>query len=115
MKIAIDGKSLHDIKMKLKRSNTSNITLISYPEHRIKANVNNDTVTLMLPPLLALELFRLGILPSNKNDAISVKLQGKALGSFRVEDLRHPDQLYDNGLVEVTLANVPKDMKGDQN
>ncbi|MEK6959829.1 MAG: hypothetical protein AABX47_01530 [Nanoarchaeota archaeon] len=79
MKIAIDGKSLHDIKMKLKSSNTSTTPLISYPENRIKASVNKEIVTLMLPPLLALELFRLGVLQSKELRYIS-QTPGKGFG-----------------------------------
>lgn len=102
-KITIDGKNLHEIKMRLKGENSGSICYLSYPEHRIKAKVKNDSITLQVPPLLAIALYHL--IFQNKKE-IKIKIKNKDRGPFQVGDLKYPDELYDDGLVEIILAST---------
>jgi len=72
-KIAINGKNIHEIQMRLKGENNKGIAYLSYPEHRI----------------------------FNKEKAISVKIKNKELGLFKIQDVLYPNELYDDGLVEI--------------
>ncbi len=102
-KIAIDGKNLHEIKMRLKGEHRGSVCYLSYSEHRIKAKVEKGSITLQVPPLLAIAMYHL--IFQNKKE-IMIKIKNKDMGSFQVGDLNYPDELYDDGLVEITLKSI---------
>ena len=99
-KVTINGKNLHEIQMRLKNEYKGSISYLSYPEHRIKAEREENEVTLQVPPLLAIalyhEIFR-------KEKEISVKVKNKNLGRFNLKEIKYPDELYDDGLVNIIL------------
>ena len=96
--------------MKLKRSDERTICLLSHPEHRIKAQTTKNGLVLNIPKQFAIELFWNNTSPSCQTPFL-VKSQGKSVGLFQISDLRHPDDLYDNGLVEFHLLRVRNSKK----
>ena len=107
-KVVINNVSLDKIKMRLKKSTEYSICKLMYPEHRVKLNKKGDELTMKLPPLLALALYHQRVLPQNKDDKVSIKQDGKDLGMFCVIDLAYPDELYDDGLTEITFKVADK-------
>lgn len=105
-KIAINNRNLHEVKMKQRELATGTISHISYPEHRIKTEVESNKIIVKLPPLLTLELYRSGIIPQNKEEAFPVRLDGKDIGLFRVIDLNYPQSLYTDELVSITITPI---------
>lgn len=101
--ITIDGKNLHEIKMRLKGEHSGSICYLSYPEHRIKAKVEKNSIILLVPPLLAIALYHL--IFQNKKE-VQIKVKNKERGLLQIVDLKYPDELYDDGLVEITLESI---------
>lgn len=92
--------------MKRREHATGAISYLSYPEHRIKIEVENDKIIVKLPPLLTLELYRSAIIPQNKEEAFPLRLDGKDIGLFRVIDLNYPQSLYTDELVSITITPI---------
>ena len=105
-KITINGRNLQEIKMRLKGETRYGISYLSYPEHRTKAETKENEAVLQVPPLLAIalyhEIFR-------KEKEISVKVKNKDLGMFNLKEIKYPDELYDDGLVYITLEKRKKE------
>ncbi len=109
-KISINGKNLHEIRMRLKGRRGS-ISYLSYPEHRIKAEVRNKTIVLHIPPVLVIALFD-SVLKNKK--IFSMKLDNKKIGLFRLIDITYPDQLYDDGLVDIKMEAVNEQRNSEE-
>ncbi len=92
----------------MKRSEyaAGSISYLSYPEHRIKTEVEHDKIIIKLPPLLTIELYRSAIIPQNKEEAFPVRLDSKDIGLFRVIDLNYPQSLYTDELVSITIIPI---------
>ena len=99
-KITINGKNLHEIQMRLKSEYDGGISYLSYPERRIKAEMGENEVILQVPPLLAIALYH-QIFRMKKE--ISVKVKNKDFGRFNIKEIKYPDELYDDGLVDITI------------
>lgn len=109
VKITINGKNLHEIQMRLKGEDNKGFVCLSYPEHRINAEVRERELVLQVPPLLAIalyhEIFR-------KEKEISVKVKNKDLGRLNLKEIRYPDELHDDGLVEMIFERWGNMMLG---
>ena len=66
------------------------ISYLQYPKHRITYKVDENSVVVEIPSMLALELFRKGVLTSNKNAEITLSISGKKIGKFVIDDFRYP-------------------------
>ena len=104
-KISINGKYLHELQMRLKGEQKNGTCYLSYPEQRIKAEVKKNKVFLHIPPLLTIALFQLTFWDK---DEISIKIKNKDFGLFKMIDLKYPDELYDDRLVDITFKSVNK-------
>ena len=107
-KVKINGRDLHKVQMRLKCEKDNVISDLSYPEHRIKAEIKERRMTLKIPPLLVIELYRSGILPQDENLSMHIKIQNKDYGQWRITDLKYPDELYDDGLINIELTAQDK-------
>ena len=112
-KVSMNGRNLHEVKMRGDDSITGCISYLSYPEHRIKTEIVGDKIIIKLPPLLALELYHSAIIPQNEEEAFPVKLGGKDFGLFCVIDLRYPLGSDSNELISITLTRIDDDNTTD--
>jgi hypothetical protein len=100
--ISINKKKLQKIGMLTEPYSPGTISYLRYPKNRIKFNYNNDILVLFVPPMLAIELYRLGLIPQNENEKFSVEVSGKKIGTFKVIDFRYPKSTTDE-LVKITM------------
>lgn len=78
---------------------------IRYPKSRIDYQQDGDMLILLIPPLLCVELFRSGVLPS-KNElpkAVSIKISGKKIGDFRLFEIQYPSN-YDSDRIRLKMT-----------
>ena len=101
--IAISGKMLHEVRMLMAPYQQGTISYLSYPKSRINFKVDGPKIQLSFPAMLAIELYRTGILPQNANDIFSVSISGKKLGNYRVLDFRYPG-LHDRSGDDVAMV-----------
>ena len=92
-KIEINGKKLHEISMKLRNEGNSSRNL-SYPDHRIKSEIENDNLIIELPLQLALALYNQTIISQDDSITANIRIKGKNKGHFKIIDLIYPDSLY---------------------
>lgn len=88
--IAINDALLHEVQMLTVPYQKGTVSYIRYPTTRIAFMSEADTIKLSLPPMLAIELYRAGILPQDAQVAVSVSISGKKVGMYRVADFRYP-------------------------
>lgn len=88
--IAINGLPLHEVQMLTVPYQKSTISYLRYPTTRIAFKADGDTIQLSVPPMLAIELYRAGILPQDAKQAVTVSIDGKTVAMYRVTDFRYP-------------------------
>jgi len=101
--ISIDGQKLHEVRMLTIPYSSDAVSYLVYPRSRIIFEKTDDCIVLCIPPMLAVELYRKGILPQNEEQAVQISISGKLVGSFRVSDFRYPNTSSDR-LVTITLG-----------
>jgi hypothetical protein len=105
-KIAISGRNLHEVMMRQRNPFPGNRSYLSYPEHRIGAEIEGGRITLTLPPLLAVELYRTAVIHQEEGVAFPVKSDGRDLGLYRVVDFRYPATSDVYGPVTIELSRL---------
>ena len=88
--LSINGQKLHEVQMLLLPYNYGTISYLQYPKHRITYRVDENFVVVEIPSMLALELFRKGVLTSDENAEITLSISGKKIGKFVIDDFRYP-------------------------
>lgn len=88
--IAIKGMMLHEVRMPMEPYQKGTVSSLSYPKSRIRFVVEGAKIRLSFPAMLALELYRSGILPQDVKEEFSVTISGKKVGNYRVVDFRYP-------------------------
>ena len=86
---------MHEVRMLLQQYENNTISYLRYPKHRISYDEDENTVVIRLPSMLSLELFRTGILTTDKNDQIKLGISGKSIGKYILDDLRYPNDHSD--------------------
>ena len=81
---------MHEVRMLLQPYGNNTISYLQYPKHRISYEVDENTVVIKLPSMLALELFRTGVLTPDRNDQIKISISGKSIGKYVIDDFRYP-------------------------
>ncbi len=105
--IAINGTRLDEVRMPLKPPDNGTIASLSYPISQIRVSRNNRGLCLIVPAYLAVELYRIGILPQDANLPVEVSTGGRAPGWYTVSDVRYPDRASSPfGEVTFTLTRV---------
>lgn len=112
--IAINGQKLHEVRMLLFPHTPGTVSYLTYPKSRIRFEAVEGGLILRVPALLALELYRKGILPQNEETAFTLHMGGRKEGSFRVADFRYPNSHEIDDPVTIRLQyaekkNVSKD------
>ncbi len=70
--------------------NIGTVSYLQYPKHRINYKTTENEVVLEIPSMLTLELFRKGILSSDKDAEIALSISGKKIGKYIIDDFRYP-------------------------
>lgn len=105
--IAINGTRLDEVRMLVEPSSKDVVSSLTYPMSQIRFSAEDDTIRLVLPAYLSVELYRIGILPQDVNAPVEISIGGRAVGRFVVSDVRYPmtnDGPF--GRVTFTLARV---------
>jgi hypothetical protein len=93
--ISINGAKLHDINMPLAPYNCGVLASLRYPKERIGFELSKDKVKLTVPTRLALEMYRIGVLPQNENQTFPVAISGKSKDLYKVVDFLYPNDHSD--------------------
>lgn len=93
--LSINGHKLHEVEMLLIPYSKGTVSRLRYPKDIIKYEIIDDELTLMIPPMLALELYRKGIIPQNQRNEIVLSISGKKIGNYFVNDFRYPNNHTD--------------------
>ena len=88
--IAINGTNLHEVCMLLEPNGNGSISYSSYPTSQFRVTGNQNTLRLVIPAYLALELYRIGKLPQDASLPVEIAIDGRSVGWFTVSDMRHP-------------------------
>lgn len=94
--LSINGQKLHEVEMLLVPYNSSTVSYLRYPKHRIIFKATETTVVVEIPSMLTLELFRKGVLTPDENAEIILSVSGRKIGKYVVEDFRYPKNHSDN-------------------
>jgi len=106
--IAINGTRLDDVRMPLPPPGNGTLASLSYPMSQIRMSRDGDGICLIVPAYLAVELYRIGILPQDANLPVEVST-GRSTGWYTVSDVRYPNQSHSSfGEVTFTLTRVVK-------
>jgi len=90
MGIAINGQKLHEVQMPLEPYCKGVVSSLAYPKTRVNFSLEGDTLRLMIPPLLGMELYRSGVLPQDAEIPVTIAVGGRRKGQFAVVDVRYP-------------------------
>jgi len=100
--ISINDQKLHEVRMLTIPYDAKTVSHLVYPKSRIKFQLNEDKLTLCIPPMPAIELYRTGILPQDNNKEFPVHVSGRKAGIYTIVDFRYPNSHYDD-YVTITM------------
>ncbi|HEV3263452.1 MAG TPA: hypothetical protein VG013_41840 [Gemmataceae bacterium] len=89
--------------MLLKPPGNGTIAYLSYPMSQIRLSRDDRGLCLIVPAYLAVELYRIGILPQDANLPAEISIGGRSKGWYRVSDVRYPER-SDSPFGEVTFT-----------
>ena len=111
--IAINGKRLDEVCMRLKSWSDGVVSYLSYPKSQLKISLEGGTLRLGVPRALAMELYCLGVLPQDSHAAVIVAIGGRRRGRFVVADVRYPQSPYDPVVFTLEQVRTPKQRVAD--
>ena len=102
--ISINGKKLHEITMPLvPYENCNSVVSQRYPKSRIVFIPCEKQLKLVLPSKLALEMYRVGVLPQDASQVFPVSISGKSIGHYNVVGFLYPNSGSHDDNVFITL------------
>ena len=102
--ISMNGKKLHEIMMPLvPYENCNSVASQRYPKQRIEFELYDDLLKLTVPSKLALEMYRVGILPQDESLAFPVSVSGKSIGNYKVVKFLYPNSIAHDDIVFITM------------
>lgn len=102
--ISINGKKLHEIMMPLvPYENCNSVVSQSYPKQRIDFEYYDDQLKLTVPSKLALEMYRVGILPQDESLDFPVSVSGKSIRNYKVVKFLYPNRGAHDDIVFITM------------
>ena len=104
--ISINGKKLHEIMLPLQPyDNCSSVISLCYPKSRIIFNQQEGgLLNLIIPSKLALEMYRIGVLPQDADESFPVSISGKSVGNYSVGTFVYPNNSVHEDVVYITLC-----------
>jgi len=105
--IAINGTRLDKLQLPLEPLSDATPASQTYPLGEIRYKQDKDTLRLILPAYLSVELYRAGILPQDANTPVEISIGGRSIGRYVVTHVRYPLWAYSAfGKVTFTLTCV---------
>jgi hypothetical protein len=105
--ITINGTRLDEVRMPMPPLSNGTLSSLSYPLSEIRLSRQDRGLCLIIPAYLAVELYRIGILPQDANLPLEVAISGRSAGWYKVSDVRYPDRSHSPfGEVTFTLTRV---------
>lgn len=105
--ISINGKKLHEIMMPLvPYENCNSVASLRYPKQRIEMEFYDELLKLTVPSKLALEMYRVGILPQDESLAFPVSVSGKSIGNYKVVKFLYPNSSAHDDIVFITMHQL---------
>ncbi len=102
--ISINGIKLHEIMMPLvPYDNCNSVVSQRYPKNRIEFTPCQELLKLTVPSKLALEMYRVGVLPQDESQVFPVSVSGKSIGNFKVVGFLYPNSSRYDDIVFITL------------
>ncbi len=102
--ISINDKKLHEIMMPVvPYENCNSVVSLRYPKNRIEFTLSDGLLKLTVPSKLALEMYRVGVLPQDKSQDFPVSISGKSIGKCKVEGFLYPNSSRHDDIVFITL------------
>ena len=88
--IAINGIQLDEVRMPLAPYSKNVVSSLCYPMSQIGFSLDDDSICLVLPAYLSVELYRIGILPQDVSTPAEISISGRSAGQYVVSDVRYP-------------------------
>jgi hypothetical protein len=88
--IAINGTRLDEVRMPLVPYANGSVASLSYPTSEIRFSRDGDTIGLVVPAYLGVELYRIGLLPQDAKAPVEISISGHSVGRYIVSDVRYP-------------------------
>jgi hypothetical protein len=104
--IAINGIRLDTLQLSMFPLVDGVTSLLSYPMSQIQFKLDNGILTLATPALLAVELYRLGLLPQDQSNPLKISIDRRSIGWFTVHDVRYPAKPSSQEKVTFTMLFV---------
>ncbi len=103
--ISINGKKLHELLLPLvPYKNCNSIASLQYPKHRIFfEQAGGSVLRLSVPSNLALEMYRVGILPQDISHSFPVRISGKSVGKYKIVEFLYPNSTNNSGNVFIKM------------
>ena len=103
--ISINGKKLHELMMPLvPYKNCNSVASLRYPKSRISFDQSEGgELKLTIPSNLALEMYRIGILPQDNSHIFPVSISGKSIGNYKVANFLYPNSSEHDDIVFIML------------
>ena len=74
-----------------------------YPKQRIEFKLYDEVLKLTVPSKLALEMYRVGILPQDESLDFPVSVSGKSIGNYKVGKILYPNSMAHDDIVFITM------------
>lgn len=103
--IEINGSKLHEVGLYQNPYSPSVCVTLRYPKSRIRYSLEISKSYLEVPSLLAVELYRGGIIPQNPDKPLIIKESGRKVGVFLVKKVIYPSSCSDQ-LVRFELDRI---------
>jgi hypothetical protein len=87
--IRINGIRLDEVRMPLEPFCQGVVSALTYPPREIRISRSERILTLIIPAYLAVELYRVGILPQDPGIPVSVEVGEDEKTDFLVTDVRY--------------------------
>ena len=96
--IEINGNKLHEVGL-YQRPHAPGVSVtLRYPKQRIQYSFEIGKSYIEVPSLLAVELYRSGIIPQNLGGTLIIKESGRQVGVFLVKKVIYPDFCANEGV-----------------
>ncbi len=111
--ISIKKRKLHEVKMPMELYSNGSRGLISYPKHQIELDIKNNELTLKIPSMLIIELFREKVLSAEESEIYPIHISGIKIGNYKIKDFKYPN-CHSNSRDKI-IINFQKQAKKTKN